>query len=335
MKRSKKSNHQSMEKHPFYSKDQIAAYLSGKMSDEQTEAFEKLLDTDPFLEAIVEGMRLQKVAKQMLDEDPSLLEGYENLNHDRLVNNIRSKSYQFEFKPTEPTVVKKSIYSKRWAWQAAAATVLLVGLGAWGFYKNTAELKQKQTIAALAEKPLSNKDIVLPITQLVDDKKLEKIDLKNDKAFVKTTTQQIAANTQKSPKIPAKEAKKPIVNAEMQKLIAINNREIKYWEDELANYQNSRSSGETLSVISPVAGTKLSVNEVLFEVKYTGDDALYLTVYESSAMNKALLMEVPFDKVKNDQKFTHLLKNLKKGTYYWKVTSDEEELFIGKFKKEK
>ena len=55
-----------MEKHPFYSKNQIAAYLNGNMSEAQAEAFENLLDNDPFFEAIVEGMRLQKVAKQML-----------------------------------------------------------------------------------------------------------------------------------------------------------------------------------------------------------------------------------------------------------------------------
>ena len=321
-----------MEKHPFYSKDQIAAYLSGKMLDEQAEAFEKLLDNDPFFEAVVEGMRLQKVAKKMLDDDPSLLEGYENLDHDRLVNNIRSKSYQFEFKPTKSVISKKSIYSNRWTWQAAAATVLLVGLGAWGFYKNTNKLKHNQAIAEVAGKPLSNKDIVLPVAQLVDNKKTDKIPEKAPKkTFTQTVVQQIAANKQKLPKAIAK--KTPIVNVKAQELIAANNREIEYWENELANYQNSRSSGESFSVISPVAGTKLLANEMLFEVKYAGDNTLYLTVYESSNMNKALLMELPFKKVKNDQKFAHLLKDLKEGTYYWKVTTDEEELFIGKFEK--
>jgi len=325
-----------MEKHPFYSKDQIAAYLSGKMSDEQTEAFEKLLANDPFLEAVVEGMRLQKVAKRMLDEDPSLLDGYEDLDHDRLIDNIRSKSYQFEFKPAEPVVIKKSAYSNRWMWQAAAATVLLVGMGAWGFYKNTNRLKQNQAIAEVASKPLANKEIMLPIAQLVDDKKAEKKLAKEPiKTITQTTTQQIAANEQKLPKTITPKPKRPTIDVKAQELIAANNREIQYWENELANYQNSRSSKESLSVISPVAGTKLSANEVLFEVKYEGDHTLYLTVYESSDMNKAVLMELPFKKVKNDQKFAHLLKDLKKGTYYWKVTTDDEELFIGKFKKEK
>ena len=323
-----------MEKHPFYSKDQIAAYLSGNMSDEQSDAFEKLLDTDPFLEALVEGMRLQKVAKQMLKEDPSLLDGYEDLNHDRLLDNIRAKSYQFEFKPAVPIANTKSVYSKRWIRQAAAATILLVGLGAWGFYKNATTLNQNQAVAEVIETPLSNKEMAFPVVKLVPDKvSQEKNNPETNKIIAQSTTSQVAYNGQKPSKQLPKETKKPSLNLEADKLIAVNQREIKYWEDELANYQNSRSAKESFSVISSAAGAQLPSSELLFEVKYDGEDALYLTVYESTKMDKALLMDQPFEKVGNSQKFTHLMKNLKKGTYYWKVTNDEGELFIGKFNK--
>lgn len=322
-----------MEKHPFYSKDQIAAYLNGDMSDAQAEAFENLLDNDPFFEAIVEGMRLQKVAKQMLDEDPGLLEGYENLNHDRLLDNIRSKSYQFEFKPAERNTKVRPLNTK-WTWQAAAAAVLLVGLGTWGVYKSTSTLTTKQPIAKVADNPLTQRDLKLPLTKVVDDIKLTDHKNVSEEEVIAQNTQQ-TINKPSTPFVaPVKKEKTPKVDEEMQKLIAFNNDEVKYWEGELSNFQ-TRSSNRSLTILNPIVGTKLSKNEVLFEVKYEGNNALYLTVFESGDMRKAVIMELPFSKAKNPKMFTYLMKNLKKGTYYWKITNDEEELSIGKFQKVK
>jgi uncharacterized protein YcgL (UPF0745 family) len=52
-------------------------------------------------------------------------------------------------------------------------------------------------------------------------------------------------------------------------------------------------------------------------------------------MTKAVVMDFPLKKMKDSKTIKHVMKDLKKGTYYWKLTNEEEELFIGKFKKMK
>lgn len=337
MERRYKSNHQPMEKHPFYSKDQIAAYLNGKMSDSQTEAFENLLDNDPFFEAIVEGIRLQKVAKKMVAEDPKLLNGYENFNQERLLKNIGVYSQQFEFKIVEHKTKVKPMLSK-WTWQTAAAVILLIGAGTWVYYSSQ---NLPANGAIIAQQP----NTTLPL-------RIKEVKKKNDKQKVAET---LLANNTKATSTPShttestekltsqqkakalaviKKSPQAVISEDMQKLIAINKQEIKYWEDELTNYQNSRGH-ELITILSPATGSELSSKEVVFEVKYEGNSTLLLTVYESQSMTKALVVEVPLVKTKDPKKFQYLMQNLKKGTYYWKLTDEEEELFIGKFQKVK
>ncbi|EAY24127.1 hypothetical protein [Microscilla marina] len=330
-----------MEKHPFYAKDQIAAYLNGTMSDVQMEAFEKLLNNDPFFEAIVEGARLQRVAKKMLDEEPELLKGYDQMAHDRILSNIKANMQKAVLETTDKKTTVKPLHT-RWTWKttAAAAAVLLIGMGTWTYQK--AQNTDLPGGDALATKYVSDKTLV----------DLTKISVKATHNPTKATTGQIESvinpqtlasnNTTQSvvTKVPVKEVtaktltNDPSKDKEMQQLIAINKQEIKYWEDELSNYQTSRGA-DAVSVISPITGNDLAAKEVVFEVKYEGKSTLLLTIYNAQSMTKAVVMELPLKKVKDNKTIKHVMNDLKKGTYYWKLTNEEEELFIGKFKKVK
>ncbi len=334
-----------MEKHPFYAKDQIAAYLKGTMPDVQMEAFETLLDNDPFFEAIVEGARLQRVAKKMLSEEPELLKGYDQMAHDQMLSNIKASMQKATLVTNSTKTTVKPLHT-RWTWKttAAAAAVLLIGMGTWTYQK--VQNNDLPGGEALATNYVSDKTLV----------DVTKISVKEPKPEIKTppkaitghnesviNPQTLASNNNPKPvvtKIPAKEVTaKTLANdltkdKEMQQLIAINKQEIKYWEDELSNYQTSRGA-DAVSVISPITGNDLAAKEVVFEVKYEGKSTLLLTIYNAQSMTKAVVMELPLKKVKDSKTIKHVMNDLKKGTYYWKLTNEEEELFIGKFKKVK
>lgn len=337
MERRSKFNHQPMEKHPFYAKDQIAAYLNGTMSDVQMEAFENLLDTDPFFEAIVEGVRLQRLAQKMLNEQPELLEGYDQINHDQILSNINTSRQKAAFETTVTKTPVRPLHT-RWTWKttAAAAAVLLISMGTWTFQKvNNMELPEGE---ALATTYVSDRTWV-NVSKISIKKPIPKVEAKSQIADLKPiiTEQTLASNNYK-PQAVAKTTPKPTVNKEanqeMQKLIAINKQEIKYWEDELSHYQASRGA-DAVKVISPATGNELAAKEVVFEVKYEGKSTLLLTIYDARSMTKAVVMDFPLKKMKDSKTIKHVMKDLKKGTYYWKLTNEEEELFIGKFKKMK
>lgn len=349
-----KPNHQPMEKHPFYAKDQIIAYLSGKMPDAQIDVFEQMLEKDSHFKDLVEGVRLRRIAQKMVKEEPELMQGYDDMAHNDLLGNIRSCMYEheFEFASTKPESTIKPLHTK-WTWQTtAAAAILLVGIGTWTFFrvqKNT--LQEKEIIAQTYTKDASDterKKLVEVNPTIVTPQKTEKketVETKKTAVLPKPMISETVAENKKTvppvatPKpVPQKKQTKPAetkANKEMEKLIAINKEEIKYWEGELANYQNSRSS-ELITILKPdVNNTQLSANEVVFEVKYEGTGTLSLTVYEAKTMTKAMIMELPLKKTKEAKKFRHVMTDLKKGTYYWKLTDEEEELFIGKFQKVK
>lgn len=345
MEQRSKSNHQPMEKHPFYAKDQIAAYLNGTMSDVQMDAFEKLLNNDPFFEAIVEGVRLQRVAKKMLEKEPELLKGYEQINHEEILSSITANMQKTAFDPQIPQTPVRSLQAK-WTWKttAAAAAVLLVSMGTWTYQKVT----QKDLLSgeALATTYVSDKTWVdvskISIKELKPETSTQNKSIEK-KPLLITNEQMIAQNNVYKPKsitntLPKKVVTKPVLtedtNEEMQKLIAINKQEVKYWEDELSNYQASRGTN-VLKVISPTTSSELGAQEVVFEVKYEGKSTLLLTLYNASSMTKAVVMELPLKKAKDGKTIKHVMNTLKKGTYYWKLTNEEEELFIGKFKKVK
>jgi hypothetical protein len=340
MERRSKSNHQPMEKHPFYAKDQIAAYLNGTMSDVQMEAFENLLDTDPFFEAIVEGVRLQRVAQKMLNEEPELLKGYDQINHDQMLSNIKTSIQQNAFEMAPDKTPVRPLHT-RWTWKttAAAAAVLLISMGTWTYQKvNSLELPEGE---ALATTYVSDKTWV-DVSKISIKEPANKLEAKSqtvDKKPVLITNEQTLASNHYKPQAVAKTT--PIIpkvnkeaNQELQKLIAINKQEIKYWEDELSHYQTSRGA-DAVKVISPATGNELAAKEVVFEVKYEGKSTLLLTIYDARSMTKAVVMDFPLKKMKDSKTIKHVMKDLKKGTYYWKLTNEEEELFIGKFKKMK
>lgn len=116
-----------------------------------------------------------------------------------------------------------------------------------------------------------------------------------------------------------------------QKLIAINNQEIKYWEDELKVITSNRSN-EVVELVSITS----KGNQTEFKFKYLGkeiDSKPVMTLFSSSNMIKPIVEEVPFNPMNKDSKvFVKTLVLPAKSTYYFKLMA-EEVIYMGKLVK--
>lgn len=132
-------------------------------------------------------------------------------------------------------------------------------------------------------------------------------------------------------KVTLKPKKEDIPNSDtlLQKLIAINKQEIKYWEDELDIVSSNRSSRviEVVSITSKGSQTR-------FEFKYLGKEMDFrpvMTLYGIANMIKPIVEEIPLLD-KGSKVFGRTLVLPVKSTYYWKVMNDEV-IYMGKLVK--
>ncbi|EAY26081.1 hypothetical protein [Microscilla marina] len=114
-----------------------------------------------------------------------------------------------------------------------------------------------------------------------------------------------------------------------QQLATFNKQEIAYWEGELDLVTDaSRSASGTVEVLA-IDNVQ---NATTFKVRYKNTSKLFITIYSAKNMVKPLLDEVPLLPVESSI-FSKMVLLPKSNTYYWQLTNEEEELFIGKLVK--
>jgi hypothetical protein len=114
-----------------------------------------------------------------------------------------------------------------------------------------------------------------------------------------------------------------------EQLLALNKQEIAYWEGELDLVTDAtRSASGAVKVLSIDHHLH---NKTTFRIAYTGSTKLYMTIYSASNMIKPLLSDAPLTKTQGaGQTFSKTINLPKGNTYYWQLTNEEEEVFIGK-----
>lgn len=140
-------------------------------------------------------------------------------------------------------------------------------------------------------------------------------------------------DVQKSNKKPETTPKPKKIQRETisPRLLAINKEEIEIWESELNSVVSYRG-GDDIEVLS----LKSNGNRTILKIRYVGNDLqassqIYLTIFSAKNMAKPLADETPLQQAKGKQRvFSKTLTLPVNNTYYWKITNEEEQLFIGK-----
>jgi hypothetical protein len=265
-------------------------YARGKMSLHDQIAFEQYLEAHPIQKMMVEGMIID----------------YHYFNEEPL--GIHKCSTPVQRKLGYPMAV------------AAAVTLLLVaGVVYYGFTRYTSGSPQYY-----GDKVLTKGAQHLSLKNL----KVKNEPLDNQRSNT-GTGQQPPQPPQKRLSKAAPHHSRQHKGVSYEQLLALNKQEIAYWEGELDLVTDAtRSASGAVKVLSIDHHLH---NKTTFRIAYTGSTKLYMTIYSASNMIKPLLSDAPLTKTQGaGQTFSKTINLPKGNTYYWQLTNEEEEVFIGK-----